>query len=873
MTLWTRGLVCALSIVALAGCPSHPQGDGGDGADASTDLGGIETGVDVPLDLQPFSTASCVYDPTPPTANAVGAVTAGDVQAGAAEAVLELPIGTALGAFSARGQFSGTRSRVDNRTVEQAGNWAPSVGIETAPMVRAIVVTAGTETIVIVKADLGLAYDGITFAIAERLGPQFAGKVMFLTSHSHSQFAQYTADTRLGAGLSVFRRAVFDRIVDTAVTVTQQALASRAPARIGIAHDPDFDPMDRVSHDRRSDNDDLPGGNHRKDHDLFVMRVDTLAGDPIAMMVVFGIHGTILDADNNLASTDAPGAIERALEEHFDRRVVVIHAQGAAGDVGPSGTGGIDCTGHRFCYNFARAETVGRYARDEILPVYTQAGTVMQPQVALEMLTRSVPLGSDWQTFTVRDGGLAYAPFGRRQAADGVVFDDAGHVVSPIDEFNAPVGAALCGGANDALLPAGQMPGTRGVLPYRSCMRVNAVAPTLGIALGIQFEDPFPVCAASRTTVSALRLGDFMFVNLPGEPVNILADRVRALSPYPADHTIVVGYSQGHIGYLLTPEDWLRAGYEPSINMWGPLEGEYIAERAVDVARLAATDAREDGAAGGIDHYHTPTHDQATAALPVVPPPDASPMAGTVPTTIPTTVYARGQPALTSALPTATIRRLETARFVWIGEDPMGGTPHVTLQRETTPGTFVDVTRRSGRAVRDQDLLLTWTPEPLQRTGATPRTHYWVVEWQAVTPAGTAGLDDVTDRSGLALGTYRFHVAGTGYTVDSQSFDVTAGAIEGTMTIAGTAVNLTVGYHAAQGWRLLDLTAQSNQFVPMRVGPVDVALTLTGGGTRRFNGVAVSSDGRVTLDAAADAANTVSARVTDRFGNVGVVTR
>jgi neutral ceramidase len=868
----TRFILRAGVSLTLAAC-STPSSTDANGGDATSDVIAVADAMDVPEDLQPFPTSNCVYDPVPATANATGTVTAGDVQAGAAEAPLELPVGTALGAFTARAQFEGSVSKVDDRVVEQSGGFHPSVGIETQPRVRAIAITAGGETVVIVKADLALAADGIPFGIAEGLGPEFAGKVVFLTSHTHSQFAQYTPDTRLGVGLSVFRRGNFDRIVSTAVSVARQALASRVPARIGFAHEGNFDPMDLVSHDRRAENDDLPNGQHRKDHDLYVMRVDTAAGEPIAMMAVFGVHGTTNDADNNLASTDTPGAIERALEESFDRRVVVIHAQGAAGDVSPSGTGGIDCTGMRFCYNFARAETVGRYARDQIMPVYDRAATGARTQVELEMLTRSIPLGTDWRTFQVRDGGLSYAPFGRRERADGVVFDDAGHVVSPIDEFNAPVGAALCGDDHAALLAAGQMPGTEMILPYRSCLRIDSAVRFLQPLVQVQFESPYPVCAATRTTVSALRIGDFMMITLPGEPLNILVDHVRDTSPFPADHTIVLGYSQGHIGYMLTPEDWLRAGYEPTINMWGPLEGEYVADHAVALARLAATPMREDGAMGGTDRYHTPEHDQSLTGTPPVPAPDAAPMAGSVPGTIPPTVYARNQPMLTSAQPPATVHRLETARFVWIGEDPMAGTPHVTLQRETSPGVFEDVARRSGRPVRDQDFLLTWTPDPLRRNGTDPRTHYWVAEWQAVTPEGTAGFDDVTDRAGLALGRYRFHVQGTGYMVDSNAMDVVAGSLEATMTVSGTMVTLDVGYHAADGWRLLDLQAPSNQHVPLRTGMVGVELTLSNGMTRSFTAVAVTNDGHVTVDAGADAAMVASARVTDRFGNVGTATR
>ncbi|MEI8259116.1 MAG: neutral/alkaline non-lysosomal ceramidase N-terminal domain-containing protein, partial [Deltaproteobacteria bacterium] len=285
-----RRILSAGLAFAIAGCPAPRPTDGGDLGDAM-DLFAVDA-VDAPADLQPVPTTNCVYEPVPATARAGGTVTAGDVTAGAAEARLDLPVGTAMGGYSGRADFMGGDSRVDERVVEQSAAFRPSVGVETAQMVRAIAITAGEETVVIVKVDLTLADDGITFAIAERLGPEFAGKVIFLTSHTHGGMSQYSADTRLALGLSVFRRAVFDRVVNTAVTVAQQALAQRVPARVGVSHDAAFDPADTVSHDRRTENDDLPGGAHRKDNDLFVLRVDAMNGDPIAMMAVFGVHGT-----------------------------------------------------------------------------------------------------------------------------------------------------------------------------------------------------------------------------------------------------------------------------------------------------------------------------------------------------------------------------------------------------------------------------------------------------------------------------------------------------------------------------------------------------------------------------------------------------
>src|SRR6185369_12087807 len=102
-------------------------------------------------------------------------------------------------------------------------------------------------------------------------------------------------------------------------------------------------------------------------------------------------------------------------------------------------------------------------------------------------------------------------------------------------------------------------------------------------------------------------------------------------------------------------------------------------------------------------------------------------------------------------------------------------TPTVTLERETPAGsgTYVPVTRRSGRVVDDSDFLLTWTPDPVARaTPTSTRTHYWVVQWQAAGVRGTAdGMADLVARQALPLGRYRFHVQGTRdgapYTLDS----------------------------------------------------------------------------------------------------------
>jgi neutral ceramidase len=850
----------SLLLLALPAC-------GDDDGGGSPDAGG------------PPSTDHCEYLPQEPIAGAGGTVQSGAITAGAAEAPLGLPVGSTQGAYFDRGTNQG--DRVDSRRWEWSGKFQPSVGIETEPMARAVAITAGGETVLFVKADLGVGSDTLAWDLGERLGAEYRGKVMLAVSHTHSGPAHYPANSIMGVAFGRYRRAQYDALLDRLESVSRAALDARVPARIGFFVDTAFDPGNQITRDRRGENDAIMGG-PRKDDYLLMVRVDTAQGEPLAAIPLFGMHGTILGGDNPMLSTDAPGGVERELEELFDAPVVVMHLQGTGGDVSPAGSGGVDCGGQEYCQAFARSESTGRAAAPVLYAAWQAAGENMIDTTEIEALSQWIELGPHPETFTIRGGALRYAQFDDTTVADRQVYDDQGNVLSPIDEFNAPYGAALCGTTDtNALFVEGQMPGTDCVdefdvcaqedwRGYMSCVQLEEAAPTLSTLLGVDFE-PAPVCASTRTMVSAVRIGEYVIVTLPGEPTIMLSDRMRAASPVAADKTVILGYTNGEIGYVMAVEDWLLAGYEPSINVWGPLEGEYIAEKAMALAQKATTPEREDGAIGAASRWVAP----ATTNDSDVPAVDPAPMAGTVPATVPAEVYVRGKAPLASAQPAAQVPRLTSAYFVWIGEDPLAGTPVVTLQRETAPGSgqYADLKRKSGRPIIDGDLLRTWTPLPLRRMPGEHATHYWAVEWQAVTWTGivdAVASGDLVFRAAVPLGKYRFHVVGTGYSVDSQPFEVVAGAVHVGATKAGVSVMLDLGYDGAGGWRLLDLVAPSNKVVPMRLGKVQVVLKDAGGGTiATFNDVIVETNGTASVSAGAQIGDVATVTVTDEFGNVG----
>ncbi|MDB4958862.1 MAG: Alkaline ceramidase domain protein [Myxococcales bacterium] len=810
------------------------------------------------------STDNCTYQPLTPTAHAGGTVTAAALQAGAADNVLDIPVGTALGGYTARAGFLGSAGVVDARKVKISGTFNPSIGVEAAPRVKAIALTAGPETVVFLKVDMIFVYEGMLYDLEQRLGPEYAGKVIITSSHSHSSWAQFTGNGAIKLGSGQLRQIVYDRYLETFERTARDALEARRPAKLGVFVDTSFDPQNVVNHDRRGENNMLPGGNKKDDH-LVLLRIDGTDNVPIAILPIFGEHGTLNGEENPLASSDAPGALERGLQEQFDTKVVVMHVQSAGGDNSPSGHGGIDCNVKPGapsdpCLSWATEEGHGRGAAPILYAAWQAAGAAMRDTIELEMLTRSIETGPYPDTFKLRDGALTYAPFDLTRTPDGKIYDDAGKIISPIDEFNAPVGAGLCESAT-AMFPAAAIAGTDGLLPYGSCLRLDVAGSILGDIFKIDFglDDSHPICQTTRTTISALRLGDYVIGTMPGELTVMLAQYLRDKSPVGADHTILVGYSQGHVGYMLEPEDWLQGGYEPSVTFWGPLEAEYIANRLLELMPLAMTPMREDGTTASATRVATATM---VDGLDID---DPAPMAGTVPATVPVDTWARtGHPA--QAQPAAQIARVSgTATFVWLGDDPNVQTPHVTLERETMPGTYTRVARRSGRVVDDVEVTIAYTPEPLQRSG--PQTHVWVAEWQAVPWQGAVGFDSLDERGGVPLGNYRFHVDGKGWTLDSQPFQVIAGGLVPT-AIRGSTIQITARWHAPKGWRLMDMSLASNQPVPVRSQAVTVDLLSAANATLSTTTMNTDANGSVSIP---NNALATSARVIDRFGNTSTV--
>lgn len=699
----------------------------------------------------------------------------GELTAGTAERPLDIPLGTPLAGYTAR--YVGV-GRPDRRQSPFAPNFAPTGGVHTTPTAKVIWLHDATHHLVLVRLDVCYLADHVVedveAALSERLDLDLGGQVMIAASHTHQGWGSWDAHLTYFLGGDQHHPELDDRLVQSITDAAVQAYEAREPAAIGMGWAKDWDPDDRVYRDRRGNNNELavwgtPGEATGKDPFLHVTRIDRLDGSPLAMTVTFGIHGIAVGEDSPMASTEASGQVEHAVEAAFDTPVTVMHLQGSGGDASPAGRGA----------RFEKLEDVGRNAVGPILEVWDRIPTT--DAIALETSTGREPQDLDAITVT-RDGTVdwRYAP-GRRP--DGVLYDESGALMSPFEEFQAPNGAAFCG-SDSAPLPLPVV--SADTFPYTSCVladgMVDFIDQSFDAATG-RAVSPIPSTTTART--AAVRLGPLPVVDIdgtvhdetisagffPGEPTALFGEqfRRRAGATWGDRRAWLVGYAQDHEGYLLIPEDWMVGGYEPSINAWGPLQGEYLMERVLERGALELGDGR-----------HQPWEPEEAAPIAidrdrVVPgTPEPTPDAGTRITTAPTEdevpLWTPDDLPVDLVIPDEVPRAQGLVQIAWQGGDPRVDRPVVHLERQRD-GAWVPATTRSGEPITDRygDILIAWTPDPLSAEDG-PRSHRWWAVWQAVS--------HWHEPVGLPLGTYRLRIEGQHWTGTESAWPWTASPYE-----------------------------------------------------------------------------------------------
>jgi neutral ceramidase len=209
---------------------------------------------------------------------------------------------------------------------------ALSQGVRDPLFAKAVVIDTGSQKLAIVGLDLGRSPTDamlvrIRAAIQEQAG---VGLTLISGSHTHHGPVIELLD-EVGKGRGVFDDAVAyaQELEAKLIEVIVAAAADVQPARIGWGSKPVA--MNRNRHTKVEPK--------PTDPELGVIRFDTLDGQPLALVVNYAAHATMLDAADLRFSAEWPGQMMQAVEERLQTNCLFM--QGAAGDLSPNPPAGV----------------------------------------------------------------------------------------------------------------------------------------------------------------------------------------------------------------------------------------------------------------------------------------------------------------------------------------------------------------------------------------------------------------------------------------------------------------------------------------------------------------------------------------------------
>ena len=241
----------------------------------------------------------------------------------------------------------------------------PSTGILDRLCATALALSAeATEPFLLLTIDnaalLVSEADRLRDAVAARSGIG-RERVMVCLSHTHS-------GPRVTQGyLAKLEESVCD--------ATKKALAGLESAELGwgIGH-ADASVNRRPQTEARAE---MRIAERSVDQRLGVLRVDKQDGKPLAVLVWYGAHASVLTGDSNVISADWPGAVRSVMENALDCPILV--ATGSAGDVNPRWRGSEDAL-----------QRMGQTIGGEALKVRTAIET--SPLTMLKVWSTTIPL-------------------------------------------------------------------------------------------------------------------------------------------------------------------------------------------------------------------------------------------------------------------------------------------------------------------------------------------------------------------------------------------------------------------------------------------------------------------------------------------------
>jgi neutral ceramidase len=419
--------------------------------------------------------------------------------ASAVEIDITPPVGTGFDGYAAR-----------------QGN---SLGIHDPLLGQLILLESGKEKMVLISLDLlGTSLDftqqvrqGITQAIEV---PEDG--TMVTCSHTHSGAAGFLPHH---PGITSFQDPdlqgwVIRKLVGAAIWAEQLL----QPAYLGIGHGS----MSGIGLNRNDPEEGLV------DQEVIVLRIENQAGKPMAVMMNYGCHPTVLGYQNLYYSADFPGATRATLRQIYPE-TTFLFTNGASGDISTRFT--------RRDQSFDEVERMGRLLAGEVLKIMQEIK--VQPKAELQARTSDVD--------------LKFRPIPSREDAQ-----------AELEELQDQLEALKASGASHGEIR-------------------KAITRVEGATGQVQMAEEISGRSSNRSQMQMLSIGDLGLVGVPGEPFTHTVLDIKAESP--RAFTGVISYANDYQGYFPDAHSIQEGSYEALISPYGAEVADTLANTAKDLLK------------------------------------------------------------------------------------------------------------------------------------------------------------------------------------------------------------------------------------------------------------------------------------------------
>jgi neutral ceramidase len=381
----------------------------------------------------------------------------------------------------------------------------PCAGVHDDLFARALVLDNGERTLALVSVDLLAVSEAFTRRVRQSIHARTGippEAVMVAATHTHA--APVTISTFFNPGESL-DRDYMDRLARAIEASVAEAWEQRAPARVGVG----FGRVDGIGVNRRSP-DRLP-----VDPEVGIIRVDDAAGRPVAVVVNYACHPTVLGPNNLLASGDFPAYTVARIEERLGPGSFAMFVNGTQGDISTGHSSELSAIGVITPgRTFERAEAFGAKLADAALAALPAVATTADVALAARIERLDLP---------------------RRP------YPPAAETAAALDDARAALERAIGNAPPEAIAAAR----TRRLYASITHFYAGEAQAAANGCLPIELQ--------------AFRIGDVALVAVPAEVFVSIGLRVKAAAPR---RTLIAGVTNGYIAYLPDRGAYASGGYE-----------------------------------------------------------------------------------------------------------------------------------------------------------------------------------------------------------------------------------------------------------------------------------------------------------------------